>query len=1157
MAFTVRRLAWCGAGLLAAGLALAPSLAGAQAVPAAPAAAASAAEMSDTDPRPADAQAERLFAAGRYAEAVPFAEQALATATRLFGPDEPLLAYFLNQLGKIYRAAGRLDDAAPPFERALVLNERAYGPNSAQTAVSLNSLGVLRLSRGDARRAEPLLARSLALREALQGPDSAGVATALSNLGAALEDLGRAAEALPLHARAVAIRQHVFGPEDPQTATALNNQAEALGALGRYAEALPLHQRALAVREKLLGASHPETAASLGNVAELLDSLGRLDEALLLKRRALAVNEASLGPQHPATLVSVGNLAYLLASMGQLDEALVLARRALDAGTQALGADAPAVASSALRLAYIHQLRGEYPPALALAQRALQSREVSSGPMHPETATALNNLAELYGAMGEYGQAVALHRRALQIRETTLGPLHPETAGGLNNLASLYQALGQFELALPLFERALAIRESVFGADHADTALGLNNLAQLHAARGQPALALPLTLRALAIQEKQLGPQHPTTAVTLNNLAGLLEDLDRAPEALPLHRRALAIREKALGPRHPAVAATLNNLAALHDTLGQPQAALPLYRRALGILQPVSGPGTQPVLLAAVHTRLGRWHQGQGQAELAIFHLKQAVNLTQQLRLGARTLDAGTQQSLARGVESRYRRLAELLVQQGRLPEAEQVLNLLKERERRDFVRGDAADATGAGASALTQAERELAEQLQGNAQRLSRAYAELDALDRTADGGAAAQRLRSQVIERIQADSEALDSLLTEAVTALGQAAARPSALPSFQAAVGERDAIANRLAALDERSGGHAAALYIVPGERVTTFLVVTAQGAVGLSGGVGEARLNQLAAKLRQAIEKRSPDYRRQAAELHAALIAPVAALLDTGRVDTLMLYLVGALRYVPVAALFDAQAQQHLVERYALAVYTVGGLREALAEPPTLRWAAAGLGVSRALAGFDALPAVPGELRAVVRSVGDAGPGGVLPGARFLDEAFTRERLASLARRNARYAVLHVATHFRLTPGREDESQLLLGDGDLLSMSQLRSDTTLAFGAYDLVTLSACNTSTGGGGGDRAGAEFEGLATTLMKKGARAVMATLWEVQDTATAHLMQAFYASRGEQRQRSKAEALRQAQLALLRGGVRDDSGKLDFRHPYYWSGFILMGNWL
>jgi CHAT domain-containing protein len=187
--------------------------------------------------------------------------------------------------------------------------------------------------------------------------------------------------------------------------------------------------------------------------------------------------------------------------------------------------------------------------------------------------------------------------------------------------------------------------------------------------------------------------------------------------------------------------------------------------------------------------------------------------------------------------------------------------------------------------------------------------------------------------------------------------------------------------------------------------------------------------------------------------------------------------------------------------------------------------------------------------------------VLAGARFLDAAFTREQLHLLARRAGRYSVLHVATHFNLAPGREDESQLLLGDGDLLSMRELRSDPTLLLGSFELVTLSACNTSmgggAGGGAGERAGAEFEGLATTLLRKGARAVLATLWEVQDTGTSRLMRAFYAARGEARLRSKAEALRQAQLALLGGAVRDESGQLDLRHPYYWAPFILMGNWL
>jgi len=1129
------------------------------------------------DPTTHAAEALRLHGEGRYAEATPHAERALAAAERAYGAGDPRPIPYLMLLANLHRQAGRTDEAITLFERAMALNERAHGPASPEFAAALNSLGVALLgrgARGDDERALSLLQRALALREAALPAESPEVANSIGNLASAYEDLGRPAEALPLYERSLVLTERVRGPDDPRTATALNNLAEALGGLGRFREALPLHRRSLAIRERQLGAEHPETATSANNLGELLDTLGQREEALALKQRAFEAHRARLGPAHPNTLSSQGNLAYLLAALGRLDEAVAMARDALDTAIRALGAEAPAVGSGLLRLGYIHQLRGEYAEALPLVQRALAQREAQRGPGHPDVAVALNNLAELHGAMGDYGAAVALHRRALQIREASHGPRHPETASGLNNLASLHQALGQPALAEPLFERALAIHREAYGEQHAETAQSLNNLGHLRLARKGPrdlVSARGLFTQALAIQEKVLGPAHPSLAVTLNNLASALEDLGQPRAALPLHRRALALREQALGARHPAVAASLNNLAALYETLGEPARALPMYRRALAMLQPAAGaPATQPVLLAAVHTRLARWHErfgdgaraggaGRGTA-IAIFHLKQAVNFSQGLRAGASTLDAAAQGSLLRGVEPRYRRLAELLVRQGRLPEAEQVLALLKQQERRDFVRGDAQDAAALDArSELTPAERELAASLAANAESLSRAQAELEGLEAQGEAGTAR---RAQVLARIQADGEALDGLLTEAAGALAAPAGAGRAAAAFEGAVGERDAISQRLALLNERGGARAAAIFIVPGERTTTFLLVTAQGAVGLTGGLPEARLNTLVAALRQAVEARRPDYRAPAGALHQALIGPVAPLLARARIDTLMLYLVGSLRYLPVAALVDARSGQHLVERYALAVYTVGGLRDALAEPPRERWLAAGLGVSRALAGFEALPSVPGELRGVVRSAGEAAPGagvpgaGVLSGERYLDEAFTRERLGQVARRGAPFAVLHVATHFKLVPGREDESQLLLGDGDLLSMRQLRSDATLALGTYDLVTLSACNTSMGGGA-ERAGAEFEGLATTLMKKGARAVMATLWEVQDEGTSRLMQAFYAARGEQRQRSKAQALRAAQLAMLRGELRSAAGGPDFRHPYYWASFVLMGNWL
>ena len=1093
------------------------------------------------------AEAARLYGEGKYEQATPFAERTLKIAEAQLSPDDPRLADLATTLGVIYRAAGRLDEADALFKRSLAIREKALGPDAPETATSLNALGVLALSRGDARRAEPLLRRTLAIRQKALGPDAPPVGTALINLGCALDDLGRPQEALPLFARALGIREKAFGPDDPQTATALNNLADSTGALGRYSETLKLHERALVIREKALGPDHPDTAISVGNVATTLESLGRLNEALPLQRRAVEIDEKMLGANHPSTAISLDNLASLYTSMGRYDDALPLLQRALAINTQAFGPESVAVAASTGRLALLFQERGDYWQALPLARRSVEIREGALGPQHPDTAIALNNLAELHAAMGEYGQAVALQRRALAIREASLGPNHPDTAAGLANLAGLYKALGQYDLAEPLMLRALAIREKVLGPEHPVTAMTLNNLALLYVAQRRFNKALPIERRALEIQKRALGPEHPDSATSLGNLAGVLEDLGRPREALPPLLRALAIREKIFGLHHPTVAISLNNLAELYERLGKSRMALPLYARAYRILQP----GANRVALAAVETRLGRFHNQRGETDLAIFYLKQAVKTTQLLRADARSLDQAAQSSLAHSVEGRYRLLAELLVRRGRLAEAEQVLALLKARERIEMVRGDAQDGGADADVALSPAERDLADRLASNAQQLAAEYEELDALDRRDDAGPESLRRRHELGEQIQAKAETLDSLLEQAV---GTLVAAPSH-GAFEAALGERDAIRSQLALLDERSGGHAAAVYFVPGERATTFMVVTAHGAVGLVGGAGEDQLNKLAARMRQAIQERSPDYQKVSAQLYSALVGPVAATLKTAHVDTLMLYLVGSLRYVPVAALYDPVAHRHLIEQYALAVYTVGGLRDSLAESPATEWVAAGVGVSRAFGAFSALTAVPAELQSVVQAKQDAPATGAIPGERFLDEAFTRDELHVLARGNATFSVLHIATHFKLVPGSEDESQLLLGDGDLLSLRELRRDPTLDFRRYDLITLSACNTSMGSD--TRAGTEFEGLATTLLKKGVHAVIATLWEVNDAGTARLMHAFYSARGAQRARSKAEALRRAQLALLGGTVRDETGKLDFRQPYYWAPFILMGNWL
>jgi CHAT domain-containing protein len=171
------------------------------------------------------------------------------------------------------------------------------------------------------------------------------------------------------------------------------------------------------------------------------------------------------------------------------------------------------------------------------------------------------------------------------------------------------------------------------------------------------------------------------------------------------------------------------------------------------------------------------------------------------------------------------------------------------------------------------------------------------------------------------------------------------------------------------------------------------------------------------------------------------------------------------------------------------------------------------------------------------------GGVMPGEVYLDDGFTAQRLRSISQRQ--FPVMHLASHFRFSPGTEVNSFLLLGDGQRLTLGDIRTQN-YRFDNVDLLTLSACDTGLGGGR-DAQGKEIEGFGVIAQQQGAKAVLATLWPVADQSTAILMADMYRRRQEM-QVSKIEALRQAQLAL--------QAQPKYAHPYYWAPFILMGNW-
>jgi CHAT domain-containing protein len=336
------------------------------------------------------------------------------------------------------------------------------------------------------------------------------------------------------------------------------------------------------------------------------------------------------------------------------------------------------------------------------------------------------------------------------------------------------------------------------------------------------------------------------------------------------------------------------------------------------------------------------------------------------------------------------------------------------------------------------------------------------------------------------------------------------------------------------------------------------------------IERANLNRLIQEFREKLRSPAKDPRPEAQELYRHMISPVQADLEAYGAKVLMVYLDGALRYVPMAALHDGQ--RYLVERFATVMYT-GAMQAALlarvTSPGPEDCQVGGFGLSEPADGFPALPSVTEELDAIVKE-SDADRVGVLRGRSYINANFTASHLTDALYKGCR--VIHVASHFKLEPGTDEDSFLLMGNGARLSMADLKTKD-FPLSDVDLITLSACDTAVGAADSD--GREVESFGALAQDHGARAVVATLWEVADRSTALFMAQFYARR--HRGQPKAEALGDTQLAFIHGDMTGHEGgtgrgvsiagldvdrflphgERSYVHPFYWAPFILMGNWL
>ncbi|RMF25404.1 MAG: CHAT domain-containing protein [Cyanobacteria bacterium J083] len=314
-----------------------------------------------------------------------------------------------------------------------------------------------------------------------------------------------------------------------------------------------------------------------------------------------------------------------------------------------------------------------------------------------------------------------------------------------------------------------------------------------------------------------------------------------------------------------------------------------------------------------------------------------------------------------------------------------------------------------------------------------------------------------------------------------------------------------------------------------------------------------------KLYQEVAELGQNYLEPAKKLYKWLFAPIEAELEAQGIQNVLYIMPEGLRLVPLAALYDENSNQYLAQKYSAGYSPSLSLTDTrYKDIKDAQVLAFGASTFEAEEDQNELPAVKIEIPLIA--------GEILPGKFFLDQEFTQEKLLA-ARQENPFPIIHLATHADFQQEDNSQTYIQLYDNKL-SYDQLRS-LNLSNPPVELMVISACRSAFG----DReAELGFGGLAAQL---GVKTVVASLWYVGDTGTLALMSEFY--RELKQAPIKAEALRQAQIAMITGEVKKESDKIislrggttrsinlpsesaaveeDLSHPFYWAAFTMIGS--
>ncbi len=843
---------------------------------------------------------------------------------------------------------------------------------------------------------------------------------------------------------------------------------------GQYEKAMPYFQQALKISQELvkLPDSDPaDVAYTLQYIADVYDKQRQYPQAIATYQQALDIfrdrlqkkkgDRDSLRTSISSTLSSMASLYF---KSSQYDLALSGYQQVLPILAEI--PDYYGRVQTLNNIGVIYANKTQYVEALESYNQALELvRSPCCVVYKGDESAILNNMSALYFSLGQNKKALELADQSTKI----YFKLSSDNFSGLkkSDMELLYDVLGEENSNPTLTSRGLSVRANIGDAAsnevtvNAGKANNFNNLAQLYSNSGKYKEAIAFFQKAKAIYQEignELG-----VAITLDNIGSTYSRLSQVEQAIAFHQQSLAVYEKVRD--RTGIGVSLNNLGRAYANLNKQTDAIAAYQKALNIVREVGDRSTESVVLANIGDLLAQ----QKQTELAIAFLKQSVNVRESIRQSIRMLPREDRAAYKQSVAYTYRHLAKLLLQQGRIYEAIQILDLLKVQELQDYLRD-----------------------VKGN--------------DRTATG-----------ITLLAPEQVAINTNIQSLV------GGSPLTVQIQQAATQQSSSLttSKSLIADVQKFGDRAALFYPLLFEDQLFLVLLPAKSSpIVRSISIQPQEFTKLIQDFRADLQdSSSADVKESSQHLYKYLIKPLEADLKAANVEILLYAPDGQMRYIPLAALYDGK--QWLIERfsfnYLTALNASGFLNgQAVTKAPLKAIAAAftqgeiKFAIGDKKFDFTGLPFAGKE----IDKIADTFPNTT----KLIDSFFSRDATVS---QFSEYNVIHLATHAAFIRGTPEDSFVLMGNGDRLNLRELRE---WKLPNTQLVVLSACQTALGGVVGS--GEEILGFGYQIQRTGARAALASLWTVSDQGTQLLMGNFYTQL--QKGNNMINSLRGAQLSLL-----------------------------